>query len=35
MQDGKVKFHKSFDQLKQDTGELRLSKAIVQVMKNS
>jgi len=34
MQDGKLKFHKSFEQLKQDTGELQLSKAIAHVMKN-
>ncbi|MGZ8558882.1 MAG: ABC transporter ATP-binding protein [Chitinophagaceae bacterium] len=34
MQDGKIKFHKSFDQLKEDTGEQQLSKAIAHVMKN-
>lgn len=34
MQDGKLKFHKSFEQLKQDTGEVQLSKAIAQVMKS-
>lgn len=32
MQDGKLKFHKSFEQLKHDTGESRLSKAIAHVM---
>ena len=35
LQDGKLKFHKSFEQLKEDTGELQLSKAIAQVMKRS
>ena len=34
MQDGKLKFHKSFNQLKEDTGEQHLSKAIAHVMKN-
>lgn len=34
MQDGKLKFHKSFEQLKQDTGEGQLSKAIAHVMQN-
>jgi Cu-processing system ATP-binding protein len=34
MQDGKLKFHKSFEQLKQDTGEPQLAKAIAHVMKN-
>ena len=34
MQDGKLRFHKSFEQLKEDTGELQLSKAIAQVMQN-
>jgi len=32
MQDGKLKFHKTFEQLKEDTGELQLSKAIAHVM---
>lgn len=32
MQDGKLKFHKSFEQLKHDTGENQLSKAIAHVM---
>ena len=35
MQDGKLRFHKSFEQLKEDTGELQLSKAIAQVMQNN
>lgn len=35
MQDGKLKFHKSFEQLKEDTGESQLSKAIAYVMLNS
>lgn len=35
MQEGKLKFHKSFEQLKYDTGEVQLSKAIARVMKNS
>jgi Cu-processing system ATP-binding protein len=35
MQDGKLNFHKSFEQLKQDTGEVQLSKAIARVMKSS
>jgi len=34
MEDGKLKFHKTFDQLKLDTGEVKLSRAIVHVMKN-
>lgn len=34
MQDGKLKFHKSFEQLKKDTGEVQLSKAIAQVMRS-
>lgn len=32
MQEGKPKFHKSFEQLKHDTGESQLSKAIAHVM---
>lgn len=36
MQEGKLQFHKSFDQLKAETGEAQLSKAIARVMqKNS
>lgn len=34
MQDGKLKFHKSFGELKEDTGEVQLSKAIAHVMKS-
>jgi len=34
MQDGKLRFHKSFEQLKHDTGEAQLSKAMAQIMKN-
>jgi Cu-processing system ATP-binding protein len=34
MQDGKLRFHKSFEQLKHDTGEQQLSKAIAHVMQN-
>jgi Cu-processing system ATP-binding protein len=34
MHDGKLKFHKSFEQLKEDTGEDRLAKAIAHVMQN-
>lgn len=34
MQEGKLKFHKSFNQLKEDTGEERLSRAIAHVMLN-
>ena len=34
MQDGKLRFHKSFEQLKHDTGEVQLSKAMAQIMKN-
>ncbi|MEJ7831061.1 MAG: ABC transporter ATP-binding protein [Segetibacter sp.] len=33
MQEGKLMFHKTFEQLKQDTGEVQLSKAIASVMK--
>ncbi len=32
LQDGKINFHKSFDQLRKDTGEERLSRAIAKVM---
>jgi Cu-processing system ATP-binding protein len=34
MQEGKLKFHKSFEQLKHDTGQQQLSKAIAHVMQN-
>ncbi|HET9057741.1 MAG TPA: ABC transporter ATP-binding protein [Chitinophagaceae bacterium] len=33
LQEGKLRFHKSFAQLQQDTGETKLSKAIAQIMK--
>jgi Cu-processing system ATP-binding protein len=33
LEEGKLRFHKSFAQLQQDTGETKLSKAIAQVMK--
>ena len=32
MQDGKLVFHKSIEELRQDTGEERLVKSIAQVM---
>ena len=32
MQDGDLRFHKSLAQLQEDTGEMRLSRAIAQVM---
>lgn len=32
LQDGRVKFHKSLNQLQQDTGEEKLVRAIAQVM---
>ena len=35
MQEGKLIFHKSFDQLKEDTGASQLSKAMALVMQNS
>jgi len=35
MQEGKLRFHKSLEQLKEDTGETRLSKAIALVMKSN
>lgn len=34
MQEGKLRFHKSLEQLKEDTGEMKLSRAIAQVMKS-
>jgi Cu-processing system ATP-binding protein len=34
MQDGKLSFHKSLDQLQQDTGERKLSRAIAHVMQS-
>lgn len=33
MQDGQLRFHKSLDQLKEDTGEKGLSRAIASIMK--
>lgn len=33
MQDGKLKFHKSLQQLLEDTGETKLAKAFAQIMK--
>ncbi|HRH48409.1 MAG TPA: ABC transporter ATP-binding protein [Panacibacter sp.] len=35
MQDGSLRFHKSFEDLRSDTGEQKLSKAIARVMKNN
>lgn len=35
MQEGQVKFHKSFEDLQQDTGEQKLAKAIAQVMQKN
>jgi Cu-processing system ATP-binding protein len=35
LEEGKLKFHKSFDQLKKDTGETHLSKAIARVMQRT
>jgi Cu-processing system ATP-binding protein len=35
MQDGSLRFHKSFEDLRNDTGEQKLSKAIARVMKNN
>ncbi|MES2647482.1 MAG: ABC transporter ATP-binding protein [Bacteroidota bacterium] len=35
LQEGKVMFHKSFDQLKEDTGATHLSKAMAHVMQNN
>ncbi|MGN6419457.1 MAG: ABC transporter ATP-binding protein [Pseudobacter sp.] len=35
MQEGALRFHKSLEQLKQDTGQTRLSRAIAQVMKTN
>jgi Cu-processing system ATP-binding protein len=33
MQEGCLRFHKSLDQLREDTGQVRLANAIAQVMK--
>jgi Cu-processing system ATP-binding protein len=35
MQDGKIKFHKSIEELRSSTGEIKLSKAIAHIMINS
>ncbi len=35
MQDGKLKFHKSIDELRKETGEEKLSKAIAHIMMQS
>jgi Cu-processing system ATP-binding protein len=35
LQEGKLQFHKSLAQLKADTGEDRLARAIAQVMRNN
>lgn len=35
MQEGALRFHKSLEQLKQDTGQTQLSRAIAQVMKTN
>lgn len=35
MQDGSLRFHKSFEELRSDTGEQKLSKAIARVMQNN
>ena len=33
MQEGKLQFHKSLQQLQEDTGEMKLAKAFAQIMK--
>ncbi|MBX9783599.1 MAG: ABC transporter ATP-binding protein [Chitinophagaceae bacterium] len=33
MQDGKLQFHKSLEQLQEDTGKVKIAQAIAQVMK--
>jgi hypothetical protein len=33
MQEGQLVFHKTWEHLKKDTGEEKLSRAIAQVMK--
>lgn len=35
MQDGKLQFHKSLEQLREDTGQVKLASAIAQVMKKN
>jgi Cu-processing system ATP-binding protein len=34
LQDGRLQFHKSLEELKKETGQDKLSRAIAQVMKN-
>ncbi|MFN8265515.1 MAG: ABC transporter ATP-binding protein [Chitinophagaceae bacterium] len=34
MQDGKLQFHKSMEQLQEDTGHVRLAQAIAHIMKS-
>ena len=33
MQEGRIRFHKTMDQLREDTGQVRLASAIAQVMR--
>ncbi len=33
MQDGKLQFHQTIEQIQEDTGELKLAKAIAQIIK--
>ena len=33
LQEGKLQFHKSLQQLQEDTGEVKLAKAFAQIMK--
>jgi Cu-processing system ATP-binding protein len=35
MQDGSLQFHKSLEQLREDTGEVKLASAIAQVMRKN
>ncbi len=35
MQDGKLQFHKTIEQIQEDTGEQKLAKAIAQIMKKN
>jgi len=35
MQEGKLRFHKSLEQLKEDTGQTQLSRAIARVMQSN
>jgi len=34
MQDGKLRFHKSIEALQEDTGEIKLNRAVASIMKN-